>query len=1445
MALQRRKTRLWPAVCTALSMGVITAAGNTRIEPVTITSRKSVDFLTETAEWELTGPKLLSPWRCEEDPQAGKASIRIHARVDLSDFDPETMQNPAACLGLEHKPPETFTWDGFDAVAFDLRLSVKGSRRALNHVEISLGRAGASWRAYVMTKPSDQWQRVQIPFRYFNRGGGKRMPAEGGINKIRVAVLEVAEDDGAEVDVRLDNFEVLATQPVPWTHRCEEGTARASLYLGAAEEMTLLPAGTDSLPVAVGLTTGRECRITPDMRLRFICHDLFRGAQHVVEMPCPGTVIPQAKTLTPVLLPLRGLTPGFYVATVDVLRDGESLLNGRVGVDDFYIRKPGERIEHALASWLAAETYLAQHREHGYIFLRVRPSLSHTLSPLDPSTYDRFLLAHARDGGFYVEDLHSSVVTLSYAAEMFRAAAETERALFAEGILKRLMAFMSGPMLAENGAIHQSGSLIGDYDAERFPYGACAMKPTRINSCSMSQFGYWMTCVARAALYFAGPGADMAYARSLIEPLDRAAAFMTNAFWIEGDEQRVLHNSYTLNVLREPRWHFLKRGPSGGLTENCCGTRSVGALAFYACARRVIVGDVPAGCLDALHDTAQWHGQRVESSGGWADPGSGHRPGYEVNMYMGESFVAYCLYNRLAGDTGRAEQARKWARLAYRFITDKATNRDGKRIELAWNQWSGSWYTWSFGEFLQHLGPDATLAGWVRDIEQRWRERGFRDAAHRPWYHRRRDDFTDIPPAPYFTTSKNTDFSAEPRYRSPDKGAIYFSWLAPLSIYEMRAMGYESRLLTPMSVEPGRAPDWQTLADQAAAPPRDSAASLVREGVIQVKPTAAALDEASAFTFAIMSDNKGDAPADNPAVECGLRQILALRPRFLIGLGDHVAGPSWKNTFPDYARANPFLARHFYPNIADGENVYYGKGQDDWGAGGKLLSALAFDKRPEVRLRENGCEYYARIAVGPYRVHLIQLHYPDNPKDPALALPADSRQYALSVLRRIPKKNGRDIVVVCAHTGDWLGVLDKESRDAILSKADLVLGATTHHFQRYSHGDDRALVLNTGALGHKHEAKGPYNGWVSVHVLDNPLSLLVQYQNAEQEGLNVMRTPHAFLKVVGGSIYPAVYAGDPDPAPGQTQETQGKVANEWPPWGAYNPLRLLRDRDSHAPDAACRFVVYGDSRRHEDVLEQYVHPRILAIDPMLTIQTGDSVSRGFGTGSRSTYWVTWEEATRELRARIPMFPVFGNHEWAGYGEGGWSRGGTREYELFYDLPRESGSELYYSFVHNNVTFVVLAIEWGAGLVPGNAQWRWLENTLAAAETPHVVVVSHKPIYTVGHYDPYEHPEVLTALYRKYGVKLHFAAHDHIYYRTVRDGITFVISAGAGATMSELRHTDRAIEGDVFFSGYGKENKENFFYVVSCRAHEDGIEGEAVAAKSGRVLDRFEAGRRER
>lgn len=300
-----------------------------------------------------------------------------------------------------------------------------------------------------------------------------------------------------------------------------------------------------------------------------------------------------------------------------------------------------------------------------------------------------------------------------------------------------------------------------------------------------------------------------------------------------------------------------------------------------------------------------------------------------------------------------------------------------------------------------------------------------------------------------------------------------------------------------------------------------SSAPLMEDGIIQLRPTIAALRARAAFSFAIVSDHKGHCPQSRKPMKNCVAQVAQLAPAFAVGLGDHLTHrrdpKHWPNTFLDFLRDDPFWRRHFYPNIADGENAYYGQGQGDWGSGRGLTAYLDMYRWPEVALRHNGCEYYARIPVKKHVVHLIQLYFSDNPRDPAVAFTQDSRDYLVKTLQRIDKQPGRDLIVVGAHTGNWPRVLSQSEREILLAKADLVLGATTHHFERYSYGDAAALVINTGSAGF---ASRCHNGWVSAHVFADPLAVLVQYQNADQPDLRVVAEPFGFVKVVDGRVFP-------------------------------------------------------------------------------------------------------------------------------------------------------------------------------------------------------------------------------------------------------------------------------------------------------------------------------------
>ena len=223
-------------------------------------------------------------------------------------------------------------------------------------------------------------------------------------------------------------------------------------------------------------------------------------------------------------------------------------------------------------------------------------------------------------------------------------------------------------------------------------------------------------------------------------------------------------------------------------------------------------------------------------------------------------------------------------------------------------------------------------------------------------------------------------------------------------------------------------------------------------------------------------------------------------------------------------------------------------------------------------------------------------------------------------------------------------------------------------------------------------------------------------------------------------------------------------------------------------DASFRFAAYGDTRDQHDIHRDIV-AKVMGSHPALVLQTGDLVH----DGDDESQWQTFDEITGKMRQEIPYYPARGNHDVSAQGF----------YEQRVTQPVLSGNKLYYSFEKGNVHFIALDTEDKDKLAPKSAQREWLEADLAKAQSEGKFIIPffHKAIFSIGPHAVDKNVvalrPILHPLFQKHGVRLAFLGHDHLYYRTVRDGITYVITGGGGAPLYDPVHRELGIAGDVF------------------------------------------------
>lgn len=277
------------------------------------------------------------------------------------------------------------------------------------------------------------------------------------------------------------------------------------------------------------------------------------------------------------------------------------------------------------------------------------------------------------------------------------------------------------------------------------------------------------------------------------------------------------------------------------------------------------------------------------------------------------------------------------------------------------------------------------------------------------------------------------------------------------------------------------------------------------------------------------------------------------------------------------------------------------------------------------------------------------------------------------------------------------------------------------------------------------------------------------------------------------------------------------------------------------------FLVFGDSKGSpylQDVLR-----RADTLNPQFCITTADLVDRGAGEIGLKDYKKLDKDAGWFLR-KYPTWPTLGNHEVGGSKD--------KNYEENYELGEKNFADFFglkdplYSFIYGNAKFI--ALDWEK-VSKSPERFTWLEKELQDAQGKHIFIFKHRPYYTVGsksYKDVEGETTEVTKLFTKYRVTAVFSGHDHIYHRTKREGVNYIISAGAGARIYNLKREKDAIEGDVYYGRFQEETPkfkyvsastgeitfdEAMYYVVSVKIDGNHIAVEMIDTK-GKVWDQF-------
>lgn len=677
---------------------------------------KSLDSLM-TLPWKNVGGKEGTLSLSEETGPWGGKYFNFHVKIDWRN----EAAYPQGWPAFELRPSPALDFSGYDAISYWIRCETKLDRALDLRFILWSGGQGRLNTQIPPFRPG-QWVRVVHPIRSF--------PQMDQVDRVHFFLCESDYQHNDEMTFQIGGLQLCNLKKE--LSQLEPGQSAMGLWLGeradTSERIVMLERGTKTVPALLVCETAKETTFAPEDELRLKLHEVFSGKETIQTRKLGQAVAAGQVSRLTTTLDSSALEPGYYLIVADVLRDGKSLLGGRVGCDDLYVPKPGESMTYTVLSVRTGMVLWLRDLLYGGIMGWSRTALPHVYDPLDKATYRDFLRVMSAATWKHTEGNEAGDTGLALAAQAFRESGDMVRCRFTEWLLDDSLDHMINHMQAPSGGTCTQVNELGT-NGYRENWAAGGF------DCDSNQTGEWMRALTYGLLYYS----------RIPEKHDRALEL--SAACRKAADYLVAHSLQDSDGIPGVMRHLrLQEKPDGSVRQvvyqqegRQCDVylgRALAGLSYYAYAMQLLGQKVPESWWPVLDNTVRWSEQKMKPNG-WFDwqcedivEGGCHT--FLGNIYIAEGTFGCYLADKYAGREEAAAKAAAVTLKGYRYVTDDCWIR-GRKYEYPTEFWVGPYVYWLFTEYQDTIGKDPRLGDWLTVLDRKWSvEREWRDYLDRP-----------------------------------------------------------------------------------------------------------------------------------------------------------------------------------------------------------------------------------------------------------------------------------------------------------------------------------------------------------------------------------------------------------------------------------------------------------------------------------------------------------------------------------------------------------------------------------------------------------------------------------------------------------------------------------------------------------------------------------------